>query len=109
MNREHLSTVLSRAATAARPFTMPNGIRLSPSMDTVTWFTPQAEESVLIAALEREAELEEFRSSWQFLAANAHEVNLKALARWLVVRARETNPEQALQELERYLAASNIS
>jgi hypothetical protein len=63
----------------------------------------------LLEQLRQTPELEAFDGGMEILADTAGRVELLGLARWLLVRAGQVGAEQTLEDLCRFLAASELS
>jgi hypothetical protein len=63
----------------------------------------------LLEQLHKTPELEAFNNGTQVVANTAHMVDYPSLARWLLVRAMQVGAEQTLENLLRFLAASDLT
>jgi hypothetical protein len=62
----------------------------------------------LLEQLRKTPELEAFKDGMQVVANTAHAVSYLSLARWLLVRAAQVGAEKTLENLRRFLAASEL-
>jgi hypothetical protein len=62
----------------------------------------------LLEQLRQTPELEEFHDGMQVVGHTAHAVSYPSLARWLLVRAGQVGAEQTMENLLRFLAASEL-